>query len=133
MAFKTLMESSKAIVLEEKGESMEGFLIGAKTGLGKFESTIYTLQTADGPKTVWGNTRIDSCLLDEKGKGVSPELQGVMVRITCTDVRQVTKKVGKHRTTKVYRDHKVEVDLDKKLNDKRKVFNIGGPVKKFKK
>lgn len=118
MAYKTLIQASKAQLLDKKNAQIEGYLIDAQTRIGKFKSTIYTFDTKNGPLKVWGNRSTDSVLLDEKGKGLNPELMNVKVRVTCTDVR--TERKGKQ--TKTYRDYRVEADV----NDKRggKNYNL---------
>ena len=112
MAFKTIAKSEPAVALDKKGATIQGYLMAAKTGLGKFKnSSIYTLQTDAGPTRVFGNMTADSVLLDEKKKSINPELSGVMVRITCIATRQV--KEGKK--VKTYKDIQVDVDLADKL------------------
>ncbi len=112
--YKTLIEATKAQLLDKKGAQVEGYLVGAQTGVGKFKSTIFTIETDKGPKKIWGNRSIDSVLLDEKGKGVLPELHNVKVRITCVDVRTE----GKGKKQKTYRDYRVEADVNAKRGGK---------------
>lgn len=107
MAFKTLIQSGQAKLLEKKGDSITGHLVRAETGIGKYESTIYTFQTDNGPIKIWGNNQIDSALLDIDGEELREDLTGALTRITVIDVR----KKGK----KTYRDYQVEVDLAKRL------------------
>lgn len=127
MAYQTLVSASRAIMLENKGDSVEGYLLSAKTKVGHYENTIYTLQNLKGEQVqIWGSKTIDSVLLDEKGKALNPGLERVKVRVSCIDAR----KVKKGKTVKTYRDFKVEADIGDKLNSKVYVLN---PAKKFKK
>lgn len=129
MSFKTISAAtSKATLLEKKGQSLEGYLVAVQTGIGKYKSCIYHIETTGGVVKVWGNATFDSALLDEKGKAIDDRFQNVLTRLTCVDVRQVKK--GK--AVKVYRDFKVEVDLMKKRDSKAKDYVLK-PFKKFKK
>lgn len=126
MAFKTLSSGNgKAMSLDKKGMKIEGHLIAAKTGIGKFKSSIIILSTKEGKREVWSNGQIDGVLLDERGKGVNPELKGCLVRITCMDIRK--EKDKKTKKEKTYRDFKVEADTGNKVGadymlDKSKKF-----------
>jgi hypothetical protein len=113
MAYKTLISgSSKALTLEKKGQFVEGFLVGCKTGIGKFESTILHFKTDKGPVDVWSNNRVDSVVLAENGKTLSGKVAGKMVKLTCENVREERK--GKK--VSIFRDFRVEVDETKKLS-----------------
>ena len=113
MAYKTLISgSSQAVSLEKKGQSVEGFLVGCKTGIGKFKSTILSFKTDKGPVDVWSTKRIDSVVMGDSGKTLSGSVAGRMVRITCENVRE--EKKGKK--VSIFRDFRVEVDDTKKLS-----------------
>lgn len=113
MAFKKIANSNnRALVLEKKGQSVEGYLIGCKTKIGKFKSTILTLKTETGPQDVWSNERFDAILIGANGKTLSGEYAGKLLRFTCVDVR--TERKGKK--VNVYRDIQLEVDDTKKVS-----------------
>jgi hypothetical protein len=92
--------------LEKKGQSVEGYLIGCKTGIGKFKSTILNFITDKGPIDVWSTKRVDGVVLGASGKVLAGSVAGKMVKITCEDVRE--EKKGKK--VSVFRDFRVEVD-----------------------
>lgn len=116
MAYRTLITGGKAILIEKKGQKIEGFLTAAKCKVGKYKSAIYTFVTRNGPVKVWGNATIDSVLLEPSARELAHDVENKMVCITCTDTR--TEKKGK--VTKVYRDHTVQVDSAKTYSAKSK-------------
>lgn len=79
----------------DKKETLEGKLVGKKSGVGPNESWLYTIKVKDGEVGVWGST-----VLDTKFEGIE---SGSMVRI------EPQGKVKSEKTGREYQDFKVFV------------------------
>ena len=81
------------------GDSIEGRYIGKKEKVGRNNSNVYTIETADGKKVgVWGST-----VLDSKFQNIG---EGKMVAIQYVGIK-------KGKTGSTYKDFKCGVGIDK--------------------
>ncbi len=110
--FKVISTKAEAVSIDKDHKLVEGHLVSARTGIGKFDSTIYKIDTAKGPVEVWGNAQIDGSLLVGKGKKrvLQPAMDGMMIRFKWLGSR----KKGK----KTYNDIEVAVDPTNRLTTK---------------
>lgn len=94
---KDAAQAEKTIFI---GESVQGFFVGKRDGVGKNESTVYELLLANGEKvSFWG-----SDLLDGKFKDIPLDCE---VRVTCLGISQPKTPAGR-----AYMNFKVEFDKD---------------------
>lgn len=85
-------------IYSEDGDFIEGILVRIQIDVGPNDSMLYSIETPEGVKNVWGAT-----LLDTRMKLVK---EGSKVKITYKGLGEAT---GGHNAPKLY---KVEVDKD---------------------
>lgn len=83
---------------EKDGDFIEGFLVDKKDDIGTNKSKMYSLETADGVKNVWGSAILDSRMTFVK--------IGDKIKITYKGLGEA--KAG-HNAPKIF---KVEVDRE---------------------
>lgn len=114
MAFQKLAQGFAPMVeFKKKGDSVTGYLMAVRGGVGKNKSNVYTLERENGDSVeMWGSGAIDWQLTDQKSGQIRKGLVGVLVRVTFQGVRKLDKK----RTLKQF---DVEADTSKRRKPAR--------------
>ena len=128
MAFKKLESAFNTLMLSKKQKSVEGYLVGADYGIGKYKSTVLRLDDGKGNiRRVWSNGQLDQALCGGRKSELYPAMIGKKFRFTWKGLIPPTKK-GESPMN----DIEIEIDDDAKpLNTGREY--IMRPDKKAKK
>lgn len=104
---------SNAIDFTQKNQSVTGFFQGYQTGVGRYDSNVYTFKDEKGKEfTIWGSASLD---------GILPHCKkGEKIRVTFLERKKIEGSKNKVKRFKVESTDATMMDRVNKANEKKK-------------